>query len=274
MNLKTCLTLILACACANATASATPARADFNEPDFLIIHGLTVRTDDPIASSTVAVINQVQGVLSLCSGSIIAPDLVVTAGHCVGPDKAGMKLMFTTDIRRPDSKVVNVAGFVRPKDFGRMINGEDMNDIALIRFEGGLPLGYHAAKLLMDEGLLKNGEKVTLAGFGVSNGQAEQKPGAAGAGVLRKVDVTIAQAAYGRTEVVMDQTHGHGACHGDSGGPAFLKRGANFLLFGVTSRGTAVGAEECAGASIYTSIEAHQAFLKQATVGLRKGQSM
>lgn len=268
MKMKTCFPFVA------AALLALQGQALAEDPDFLIIRGVTVRADDPIAATTVAIINQSQGEISLCSGSIIAPDLVVTAGHCVGPERAGMRVAFTTDIRRPGGTVVPVAGYVRPKDYGHMNGQEDMNDIALIRFDGGLPAGYKVARMLEDESLLKNGEKVTLAGYGVSNGHIPNDPSGAGAGVLRRVDVTIAQAAYGKTEVVMDQTHGRGACHGDSGGPAFLKQGGSYLLFGVTSRGTAVGADECAGASIYTSILAHSQFLKDAAAGLRKGQTM
>jgi hypothetical protein len=262
-------------ALAAVLTSGLPASADSSiDPDLLIIRGIEVPPADPVATTTVAILNQSQGEISLCSGSIVAPDLVVTAGHCVGPERTGMRLVFTTDIRKPGARVVAVAGYVRPKNYGRMVNEQDMDDIALIRFEGGLPPGYGVARLLDDPSALKNGEKVTLAGYGVTNGHPSTDPSMAGAGVLRKVDVTIAQAAYGKTEVVMDQSHGHGACHGDSGGPAFLKRGGDYLLFGVTSRGTAVGAEECAGASIYTSILAQGQFLREAADGLRRGLSM
>jgi secreted trypsin-like serine protease len=269
MNLKkTCFPILI------ASFMTAHAQAYAFDGELFIIRGMTVEPADPIASTTVAVVNESHGDVALCTGSIVAPDLVVTAGHCVGPDRAAMRLFFKTDLRQAGGKEVPVAGYVRPKGYGHMTSEEDMNDIALIRFEGGLPPGYRPAELLRDEALLKNGEKVTLAGFGVSNGRIHGDGSSAGAGVLRKVDVTIAQAAYGRTEVVMDQTHGHGACHGDSGGPAFLKRGREYLLFGVTSRGSSGGRDDCSGASIYTSILAHARFLREAAGGLRAGRSM
>lgn len=239
-------------------------------PDLLIVHGVTVRADDPIASTTVAVINESGGQVSLCSGSIVASDLILTAGHCVGPDAESMHLAFTMDIHQASGALVPVAGFLRPKDYGQLQNDQDMNDIALIRFDGGLPPGYQVARFLDQPDLLKDGETVTLAGYGVADGHTETDPSDAGAGVLRKVDVRIAQAVYGKTEVVMDQTDGRGACHGDSGGPAFLKRGGEYLLFGVTSRGTSVGSDECGGASIYTSVLAHAKFLREAARELRR----
>jgi secreted trypsin-like serine protease len=259
---------------AAASYSSQPARALGAEPDFLIIHGAVVTPDDPIASMTVAVINQAGGQTSLCSGSIVASDLVLTAGHCVGPDPTGMRLVFATDLRQTGATVVPVLDYLRPESYGQNQNSQndqDMNDIALIYFDGGLPAGYRIAKFLDQPDLLKDGETVTLAGYGVSNGHEGVAPVEAGAGVLRKVDVKIAQAVYGKTEVVMDQAQGHGACHGDSGGPAFLKRGERYLLFGVTSRGTSVGENACAGASIYTSALAQARFLRQAAKQLRNG---
>lgn len=46
---------------------------------------------------------------------------------------------------------------------------------------------------------------------------------------------------YGRnneSELLFDQRHGQAACHGDSGGPAYLKVGEDYYLFEVLSRAT------------------------------------
>jgi secreted trypsin-like serine protease len=74
--------------------------------------------------------------------------------------------------------------------------------------------------------------KVTLAGYGEIDGR--QHLGAKG---LNKVQVTIADPNFAPSEVMMDQRNGKGACHGDSGGPAYAT-GANgqLFLFGATSR--------------------------------------
>src|SRR4051812_613014 len=59
-----------------------------------IIGGEVVEESDPIAISTVLVINKTTDGTAICTGSIIADDLVMTAGHCVGPDKKNMKIVF------------------------------------------------------------------------------------------------------------------------------------------------------------------------------------
>jgi secreted trypsin-like serine protease len=129
--------------------------------------------------------------------------------------------------------------------------------------------------LLQDNSALKNGTIVTHAGYGITDGSADaQASGDDGAGVLREVDTTIAQAPYGKTEVEMEQHHGKGACHGDSGGPAFLKAADGSLqLFGVTSRGPADQPDDCATYGIYSNILAHLDFIQSATSELRSGGS-
>jgi secreted trypsin-like serine protease len=235
-----------------------------------ILHGVTVGASDPIAASTVAIINQSENGTSLCTGSLIADDLVVTAGHCVSGKGAELSIEFTTNLSRSKGKRVRAMGIARPKSYGHMVEEEDMNDIALIHFEGGLPEPYHKARLLEDASLLKDGEKVILAGYGVNDGTPHQPADEAGAGVLRKVSVRIARASYGHTEVAMDPSHGRGACHGDSGGPAFIKQGNEYLLFGVTSRGFSEGPDDCTNGSIYTNILAQAKFVSEAAVNLRQ----
>ena len=84
------------------------------------------------------------------------------------------------------------------------------------------------------------------------------------------VDVKISDAKFAKTEVLLDQRQGRGACHGDSGGPAeVLKNGVKYL-WGVTNRGyPETGPDDCAQFSIYTKITAHQSFINTATAQLR-----
>jgi secreted trypsin-like serine protease len=239
-----------------------------------IIGGVEVPNTDIIASTTVAIISQTDQGTALCTGSIIDTDLIVTAGHCVGPSPDRMRIVFRENLNSRTGKVVRVTGYVRDPNYG--IGGDsdvDLDDIALIRFDGGLPAGYQAATLLSDSSQLQDGSGVTLAGYGITTG-TPRKGANSGAGILREVDTTILNAHYGDTEVEMDQSHGKGACHGDSGGPAFLKTAdGNLLLFGVTSRGPSNVADHCDTAGIYTNILAHLDFIQSATDELRSGDS-
>ncbi len=250
-----------------------------------IIGGTTVSPGDPIAATTVAIVGEESTAAApedsvlrnyvakkppaeggggefVCSGSILADDLIVTAGHCVGPN-IKLMIVFRTDAFHGTGPVVQATSYTRPKDFNPN-RQKDADDIGLILFSGGLPEGYHPATLLGANDPLSNGEVVTLAGYGIDVGAPPQGSDG-GAGILRETTVSIQEAQWGKTEVEVDQTQGRGACHGDSGGPAFKMEGNNLLLFGVTSR----GGGECNETTLYTNIVDHVAWLEQAAAQLR-----
>lgn len=238
-----------------------------------IVGGQLVAEGDPVQSSTVALFDG-EG---LCSGSLVSADLIVTAGHCVTKNWRNMRVLFGLDVRamlnpnsRGGAEAQVVGALVNPGfhgDSGRV----DQDDIALVRFEGGLPQGYAPAALLPTGAQLQNGETVLLAGYGITEPQSAAGAGGT-AGVLRKVEVQILKANFGRTEVLLDQTHGTGACHGDSGGPAFAEVEGRMFLWGVTSRGYPSRApDDCAHDSVYTNIDAQLQFLHEAANQLQGG---
>jgi secreted trypsin-like serine protease len=107
---------------------------------------------------------------------------------------------------------------------------------------------------------LAKGTEVQLAGYGITEADTQN-----GTGVLRKAMVLIDNPSFGKTEVILDQTHGQGACHGDSGGPAFLRMGGTNYLWGVTSRAYPNNAgDDCAHEVVYTKIESQIGFIESA----------
>jgi hypothetical protein len=234
-----------------------------------IIGGKEIAESDPISKTVVAIYDTEQK--TLCTGSIVAPDLVVTAGHCFNEDPTKLVLIFGTKLPtgNEDKPVVRrvVDGRLNPR-FSQVVEMFNKNpkldpdsvkewgDISIVKFAGGLPAGYRASELLKDPKVLKTGMVVTLAGYGEIDG-----PRHIGSDSLRKVDVRIADANYSPTEVQMDQRDGRGACHGDSGGPAYVKVGNKTMLFGVTSRGNKDPKNDCSQYSIYTDAAAQMKFL-------------
>lgn len=249
------------------------ASAAFN-PSMSIIGGVLVKPRDPIASSTVALISLQDKGMSLCSGSIIDTDLILTAAHCVGPNPARMLVIFGHDLSEKAEKVARVTAYLRHPDFGvghSAEHDEDLNDIALIRFEGGIPAGFATAQLLTEHFGIEDGESITLAGFGRNVGDVSKHKGDDGTGVLRQVQTTIRTARHGKSEILTEQSYGRGACHGDSGGPAFIRGiDGKQKLFGITSRGPAQAVDDCASYGIYTDISAHRGFLADAAIEMRE----
>ena len=232
-------------------ACATPA---FASPG--IIGGTDVQPGDPIAATTVLIVGEIpasQATVNMtrkpkpkptqptdpnmeeyiCTGSILADDIVVTAAHCVVAEPSNIRIVFATNIDNlQQSQVAPIDAYIaNPKWQGDASTGVDQGDIALIHLAQPLPDGYHPATLLPTSGELSRDEDTVLAGYGIADAGTQD-----GAGTLREATVQVI-GELGQTEEVLDQSHGTGACHGDSGGPAFIQDDeGGLLLWGLTNR--------------------------------------
>jgi len=222
-----------------------------------IIGGQDATGNEEFAKTVVLLYDKAVG--AICTASILSDKLLVTAAHCVSSTPTSLYVVFGTDVNSTDiivRRVVTTATTPAwPTNQDKDLNTGDM---AMVGFVGGLPEGFKAAKMLADSSQLKDGETVTLAGYGLSDGVA-----GTGAGKLRFVDTTIQQAAYSDSEILMEQSKGKGACHGDSGGPAYIMVNGERLLAGVTSRGVNDPENHCNVSAAYTSIAYYQDWITQ-----------
>ena len=208
----------------------------------------------------------------LCTGSLIGNGLVLTAGHCANVDHPEKMIIFFgpnfDDIiaqanKGDHSNLRRVVRAIRHEKY-KEENPDNLstnNDISLLRFSGGNVAGYMTAKLAtaQQSASLQKGAVVTLAGYGLSEYTFDPTTGkklsSNGAGALRMVDgIKILSVLPTGEEITFDQTQGKGACHGDSGGPAYLVDAAHTTyLVGVTSRGGGK-VDRCDGTAIYTGV--------------------
>lgn len=228
-----------------------------------IIGGSEIDSTDSIKQSIVAVYDSALG--KLCTGSLLENNVVLTAAHCVGPNPEAMLILFDTQVsQRSIFRPVDKSA-VSPYWKMQIDNDRDTGDIALLHFIGDLPEGYTPAQLLKNPAPLTDGTDTLIAGFGSSNSETGEGPG-----TLRKAIVTIANSHFSATEITLDQRKGVGACHGDSGGPAYIKIDDQYYLWGVTSRGVGTTDNDCRSYSAYTTVTAHATWIERMTKKLSR----
>lgn len=225
-----------------------------------ILGGTEATGQEDFSQSIVALYNIKSS--GLCTASIVSDSLLVTAAHCVDGTPDQLRIIFGTNITKDGPKpiAVKAADSFKTSPIWPFRNNEDKNsgDIALVKFSGGLPPGFKPAQLLKDRSQLRNGAPVLLAGYGITDGVSH-----AGAGVLRSVQITIEDANYSESEVLVAQHDKRGACHGDSGGPAYVRVDGQLYLWGVTNRGVNDPNNDCTSSAAYADILFYQNWLQK-----------
>ncbi len=223
-----------------------------------IIGGQQVAASNALAHGVVALYDVQQK--ALCTASIVSDKYLITAAHCVRPGQtSNLRVVYGTDITNKASiaAVGTVLGALQSPGWAANQNkAQNTGDIAIVRLAAPPPAGFAKVSLLTDASALQNGVNVLIAGYGITVGHPDpNSKDDNGAGVLRSVVTRITNATFSASEVMLDEFQGQkGACHGDSGGPAYVQVNGQMMLFGVTSRGTD---QFCTNGVIYTNILAY-----------------
>ncbi len=227
----------------------------FAAPALAIVGGAETQRGSGAARHIVMIVST-RG--SLCTGTAIARDLVLTAGHCVAPTASYRVLL--ADKKPPGLAVQSVTVNPRynPKDYA---SGRVTADVALIKLAAPLPADVVPAALAQTRPV-SPGDRFVIAGYGTTAYGAET-----GIGEPRSAAL-IATGHPGNLQIrlVDPQTRGEraglGGCTGDSGGPAFSESGQTLAVIGVISWSTGPSLSEgCGGMTGITPLSLHRAWV-------------
>lgn len=234
-----------------------------------IVNGYDVQAGAKEAASVVFIVEQSQGFT--CTGTLISDKLVLTAAHCIGQKPEDTKIFFGVNPVGTDDAVSRDAVKFVAHD-GYVSSGQSSNDIALIRFDGGLPPGATAARLANPADLVgKLDLSVLVIGYGRADGHlAVDGKVADTSGRLRAKTLKSKGLNPFALSITLLQKNG-GTCFGDSGGPALVLNDKEAVVMGVASGVYNFGEDdesdpsfdECSYFSEYTFVPSYLQWIKE-----------
>ena len=202
-----------------------------------------------------------------CGGALTAPDVVLTAAHCVtgsGPDRSITVTAGVVDLQSSKAIIAHSVRVVQAPEFRDETRGDDW---ALIKLDRRLPL----PTLRLTRGTGNDAGAFTVMGWGQTSETAvEQQRRLRFAEVSFVSDRACAKAydAAGvrlvTSESICAGRRGVDTCQGDSGGPMVRRDSAGkWVQVGIVSWG--LGCARAGYPGVYTQISTFRTAIREAT---------
>lgn len=227
-------------------------------PAHAIVNGGTPQTDG-VARAIVTIVGS-RG--NFCTGSLIAPKIVLTVAHCVQPG-ADYKIVAYGADGKPELQNIRTVAIHPGFTMQAMQSHRATADVALLQLE--IPLkGKSTVAVSSPQIPIQAGSRFTIAGIGVT------VPGDGKSGGATRVAGLVATGKPGTLQIrlvdpVTNGTRGGiGACTGDSGGPVFEDKPNGPAIIGVISWSTGPnGSDGCGGLTGVTPLTLYRDWILQ-----------
>lgn len=203
-----------------------------------IVGGQSVSKYDQDSNKVVMLLSEdSEGGVELCTAAPIAPDVLLTAAHCITATASNTKAFTTTSATceagfNRKSQGITVSAVVVNENY---VGGDSINlssvksDVALVFLNSKLPSNYPVYKIADSQKQINS--NLYLYGYGAISMTKRSS------GILRKTEIQDGRFEIDHSvqEVKIDQTYGKGVCSGDSGGPGLVYLEGEYQILGVNS---------------------------------------
>ena len=199
-----------------------------------------------------------------CTGTLIAPDVVLTAGHCIEMNPIEV-IVGSVDLGEPGGDVIKVKSSRAYPDWEHHY---DVGVVILDHVARARPRAI-VSSCAADHGLAVS-KTVKVVGFGLTT-----RSGTGNNTRLHQVAVPITDATCASDPSCEPSIapggeftaggHGGDSCFGDSGGPVYLDTPAGPMLVGVVSRGLALPGAPCGNGGVYVRADKVVSWIESVT---------
>ncbi len=194
-----------------------------------------------------------------CTGTLIAPDVVLTAGHCI---ETRPKIVVVDSVDFLDQSAGEVIAVTSATAYPDWQHKYDVGVLVLAHAAKTKPRAIAAACTAKE--LVANA-KVRVVGFGLTTQAGTGDNSKLHQADLGVTDPTCALSGCEKTVAPSGEFvaggHGKDACFGDSGGPVYL----GDALIGVVSRGMSSNNKPCGDGGIFVRADTVVGWIEQVT---------
>jgi len=204
-----------------------------------------------------------------CGGSLIAPDVVLSAAHCSGGNYRAV--IGRHDLTTNDGDEVEID---KEMEWPGYDYDEDDGDFMLLFLERPVSNRVNFELVEVNSDFVRAGTKVTVVGWGVTDPSGDNS-----ADELREVEVTVlsnddCEDSEGRISgskddyngditrnMICASASGKDSCNGDSGGPLVIRGGTRDVQVGVVSWGIGCAHKDFPG--VYARVSAQYNWIRE-----------